>query len=431
MNIDILQRIVQENTLSLKMQKSLRILQMNTLELKVYISNMMIENPVIDLDEFLEYDKIDRLRSVNDINSNYSLGLYQKNIHSLKNELYLQLAALSLSKEIEGVVKFLIENLDDNGYLILSKSNSNIAEGIDPNIFTKALNILRSFEPAGVGAATLSECLLLQVERSNINDEILLLIIKYHLELLAQNKLPKIAELLNVKIDKIEKSAGIIRSLNPKPGNGYYTDSKIPYIFPEIIVETDDKGKLKVFSNINGEVRLKVNEEIVSLKAFDDEAGVYITEKLKEVSELQKFIEQRKTTILKCAGKIIERQKAFFERNGNLVPYTMTELSQEIGVNISTVSRAVKGKYLQCSSGTYELKYFFKTAVDTDNNMSNDTVLKFILEIIDNEEKHKPYSDDKITELLNQRYKVDISRRTVSKYRLNNNIPNASQRKVY
>ena len=288
-------------------------------------------------------------------------------------------------------------------------------------------------EPLGVGAKNLQECLLLQL-RGKPDTLLQEEIIRRYLKELGKNQISRIADKTGKTLKEVMEAIERIRNLNPRPSNYFPTGRFKEYLIPDIIV-VKLKDYFEVLINDAQNARFHISDFYRKMgnTVEDKEAAEYIHEKIKQAEWLQQCLEQRKNTLLNLAEKIVERQQGFF-RNGKgfLEPLTQREIAEEMGVHPSTVSRGIKGKYLQCPWGTYPLSFFFSVGIPSDGQKENsaDYIKSCIEKIIEQEEKKKPFSDRLIAEKL-QKMGISISSRTVAKYRDSMNIKDALGRKEY
>lgn len=446
--LDLNLTLKQKQVMSQQMQLSVRILQMNSLDLNQYMQETALENPLMELEVPAEEDpQVERLKKLEWLESMDESSFYRsaynsdsdkkehllyekKTVDTLEDTLLLQLPGFKLSPPDERIVRYLIGNLDENGYLKIAPAQLASALQADEAAIERGLGVLHSMEPGGVGAADLRECLLIQARRLSDPSPALVPLIENHLDLLAKNQLEKLAKALGVNIGEVKAARAQLLELNPKPGNGYSSYNSIPYIRPDLfIVHFEDK--YQIILNDYNQPRISVNSGYRNLmKQATPEENKYIRSKILQVEQLSYCIQQRKNTILGCAEKILRWQIRFFEEGpGNMVPMTLADIAEQMNLHPSTISRAVKGKYLQCQWGVFALSEFFSRAV-SEQEQSQDMVLVHIRSIISGEDSRKPYSDQRICELLAQRG-VNIARRTVAKYRESMGIAPASQRKNF
>ena len=344
-----------------------------------------------------------------------------------------QVLYMNIEEDYASVLKYLIYDLDERGYLTEEPEKIAVSLGRDPEMIKKAVEILHSMEPLGVGARNLQECLLLQL-REKPDTELEEEIIRNYLKELGKNQLSRIAEGTGRSLKEVKAARERIISLNPRPSNYFPTGRFKEYLIPDIIVvKLEDYFEILVNDAQNARFHISDFYREMGSKVEDKEAAEYIREKIKQAEWLRQCLEQRKTTLLNLAEKIVERQQNFF-RNGKgfLEPLTQREIAEEMGVHPSTVSRGIKGKYLQCPWGTYPLSFFFSVGIQGEGRKedSADYIKSCISSIIDQEEKKKPFSDRLIAEKL-QKMGISISRRTVAKYRDSMHIKDALGRKEY
>lgn len=444
-------QVSQKQVLSQRLQVSIQVLQMNAVDLDQYIRDAALENPLIELDmarepeedpllvrmKKLEWlDQMDNSNTYHDASRSDdeepSQPLYDKHADdSLYDVLLAQLPGFQLPEEKERVIRYVIGNLDENGYIAMSRQQLCCALGLDEEALEEALDVLHRMDPPGIGAENLRECLRIQAERMENPSPILLRIIDGHLDTLAKNQMDKLAKALHVSLDEVKAARKQLLTLNPKPGNGYSSTTSIPYIRPDFFVVSGEDG-YTVILNDGNQPRIELNDYYRSLvRETDGDAAKYIKEKLGKAEWLVSCIQQRKSTMLKCAESILSRQIDFFEYGpGHLIPMTLTDVAGDLDMHPSTISRATRGKYLQCQWGVFALSDFFSRSVGDGMEESQDMVQNRIRHIIAGENPKKPFSDQAIADRLNQ-YGIHIARRTVAKYREQMNIPPASGRKKF
>lgn len=449
MELQLSQR--QKLILTQRMQQSLKILQMNTLDLDTYIQEAASENPLLELEvPFTEEDaavtrlkKLEWLESMDESSSfrydvhtdseRRELPLFEKSaVESLEDTLLLQLPGFCLPPEEERLMRRVIGNLDENGYLAFAPGQLASSMGISEVKLQSLLALLHRMEPAGVGAEDLRQCLLLQARRLKEPSPVLITLIECHLDMLAKKRLDKLAALLKVDIETVKEARRQLLLLNPKPGNGYSAYNTTPYIRPDLFV-VHFEDSFQVIYNDYGQPKLEISNYYRSLKGLaDPEADAYIQECLTRAKLFIHSIGQRKKTILECAGAILQKQKLFFEQGpGNLLPMALGDVADELGIHPSTVSRAVNGKYIQCQWGVFGLSDFFSRNVSHESkDTSQDMAITQLKRLIEEEDPKSPFSDQQLKERL-EGLNISISRRTVAKYRELAGIPAASGRKGY
>lgn len=350
---------------------------------------------------------------------------------SLPEHLEYQLELLDAPFMTKAIANYIILSLDDNGYMktpledVASELNITLRE------VEEGLRIVQSFEPAGVGARTLPECMKLQMKAIGRLDSIYVKIIDNHLEDIAFNRLAPIAKATGLSVLDVQDRADIIRSLEPKPGRAYTDSSEVKYIIPDVKVFLQDGEYHAVINRVASPKIIIRSEYRDMLKDSDRGSAVadFLTARFNNARWLIKAIDQRNDTILKVTRAIIKRQKAFFEEGrAGLMPLTMKDVAQMTGVHESTVSRAVNGKYLQCPQGVFELRFFFTGAAGTFGDATSEYMKQMIGNLVAAEDQRNPMSDRAIAEAV-MVMGIEISRRTVTKYREEMGIPSSSVRK--
>lgn len=465
-----------KQTLSQNMLQSTEILQMGQLELKEYLEELALENPVVDLDamrpektpeekgesteEFIR--RLEELQSIDAQNRQYyqedqdEAGRFEpaeKRGMDLKESLLEQILYMKISKEEFRVLKYMILNLDDNGYLTEELSLLCKELKIPPEEGERYLGILQKLEPKGIGAGNLRECLLLQLEGEGENTELARRIIGEYLEELGKNRMEAMARKLKCSMDQVLSACDLIRTLNPRPGSGYGSGKFQKYLIPDVLV-IEAEGRFEIIINDETYPQLSVNPYYLSLMKGGDsgEAAGYIKNKVKQAEWVCHCVEQRNRTLYLLVGEILEAQYAFFkEGRSKLTSLTQRSVAEKLGMNESTISRAVREKYLQCRFGIFPLQFFFsRGSIPVDGKIKNDApgseaegrttsngggagaeaVKEQIRKLVAGENKKKPYSDRILAEKLEEAG-FSISRRTVAKYRESIGIADASGRKVF
>ncbi len=356
---------------------------------------------------------------------------------TLAEHLESQLTLEEADPNIVRLARFLVLNLDHNGWLNdpLDELRIPFAERCSHEDLEKALCLVQSLDPTGVGARDPVECLLLQLDPRHPRAEQLRQLITHFLEDLARNRLPKIAHDMGTSVEDVKDLAAILRhEFNPFPGRAF---EHVPptRVRPDVVVEKIE-GHYELRLEDDYLPQLRVNE--VSLKSLkngqaDPELRRHLRRDLEAARWLIESIEQRKRTLQRVAMEIVRRQKDFLDQGVNyLRPLKMQEIADELGIHVSTVSRALKGKYVQTPQGIHEMKFFFTGASrGTDGVVESRTgVRERVREIIDKEEKSHPLSDEEIVDLL-KATGLEIARRTVTKYRKAMKIPSSRQRRAY
>ncbi len=298
----------------------------------------------------------------------------------------------------------------------------------------KALEIVQSLDPPGVGGRDLKECLLLQLKRDGQEYGVETQIIEHFLEDLGANRLPKIAKALGMTVEEVKAAADLIASLNPLPGKLFGGESP-NFIKPDVVVQEVD-GKYEVRVESEHQPRLQVSSyyrDLYRHAGKDAELKKFVKKKLESAEWLIAAIRQRQSTLLRTAQEIVEIQKGFLDHGiSHLKPLKMIEVAERVGVHVSTISRAISGKYIQTPRGIFDLKFFFTGgAVKSDGSMeARGSVIQRIKDLVDKEDKASPLSDVDIVNKLKES-DITLSRRTVTKYREAENIPSSRQRRSY
>ncbi|WP_370831817.1 RNA polymerase factor sigma-54 [Clostridium sp.] len=448
--LDILQK--QKLILTQTMQQSINILQMSAYELREYIDKKFEENPVLEgeLDLVESKEKTDNsqlykyLEDIYSENYNYqynneddvSIFNFIANKKSLKDYLYEQLGEVKSDIKIKKIVSYMIESLDSRGYLENTLEEICDDLGVNKEVGKDALKILQSLEPCGIGARNIKECLLIQLKNKGILDEIIKEIILKYLEYMADCKYNYIAKELKITPKEVQAYGDIIKTLEPKPARGYYTGEEIKFIIPDAyIVKIRDEYSVIMNKDIIPNITINNLYKQEILNGKDKREVEYVKEKVNDAISLITDIEQRNNTILKLLECIVKKQKAYFE-NGQeyLKPMTMRELANEMCLHESTVSRAIKDKYILTSRGTIKIKDLFCNRIIASGiegeDVSTNTIKNKIKQLIKLENKSKPLSDQAICDLLNKE-DIVISRRTVAKYREELGIKSSSKRKRF
>jgi len=346
---------------------------------------------------------------------------------TLPEHLLSQLHMTELSEKEIMIGEYIIWNINEVGYLNFPLDI--IATNLDVTIeeVEKVLKIIQKFDPPGIAARDLQECLLIQLLESLEPNELAITIVRDHFDDFKNKRFEKIAKKMAISIEEFKAVLNIITKLNPKPGEGYHTiyDTSIT---PDVIVQKED-DEFKVILNDWTIPHLRINNSYKKLlldkKNTPKKTKEFIKNRLESARWLINSIHQRRITILKVVEAIIRRQREFFDRGSMyLKPMILKDIADEIGMDISTVSRVTNGKYVQTDYGVYELKHFFSEKIKRDDgeDVSNKEIKNRIREIIEKEDSKKPYNDQKIVESL-QKEGFNIARRTVAKYREQMMIP--------
>lgn len=431
--------------------QAIQILQFNNQELSDYVQNELLENPVLDAEKSYDAQEVDireKIREADyeeesfrqweytpDDDDDYTYEQYVCEEDTLTDYLLMQLQFSSLKDEDAAIGRYIIEAVDENGYLTVSVEEISKALMLETDTVEKVLAAVQTFDPAGVAARNLRECLIIQLASKGLLTDEIEYIIENLLEELAENKIAHIAKILNMKNQEVQQIADLIKSMEPKPGRRFSTGESIRYVVPDIFVEKIN-DEYVVTNNDTSVPKLMVSSYYNRLTAEankDEELNKYLNNRFNAAVWLIKSIEQRKQTIYNVANAVVRYQQEFFDKGEKyLKTLTLRQIADEVGVHESTVSRSINGKYMQSPRGVFELKYFFSSGVSSDDGtgVSSNSVKSIIKEIINSEDPRKPYSDQHMVDILKERG-IDISRRTVAKYREGMNILSSSKRRRF
>ncbi|MBS4536610.1 RNA polymerase factor sigma-54 [Clostridium sp. D2Q-14] len=458
LGFDLSLQQTQKLVMTPELRQAIKLLQFNSIELREYLDAEMEINPLIEMEiknnkENIDIDKIsDKME--NDIDwkeyanqyddisyrssyiksKEYNYENFISKERSLKKHLLFQLDLTIFNKNDKSIGKQIIENINNNGYLSISIEDIASEINVSKDKVQNILEIIQTFDPLGIGARDLKECLKIQLRAKNYDSSDILSIIDNYLEDVASNRLNKIAKDLNLGIKRVQGICDIIKTLEPKPGRGFPSDDEeTKYVTPDVILEKIDGEYVIIINDITAP-RLSINsfyKNMLSTQVNND-ISKFINNKLNSAMWLIKSIEQRRMTIYKVVNAIVKFQSDFFEKGHKfLKPLTLKEIADDIDMHESTVSRATNGKYIQTARGMFELKYFFSSGINTEEGGVASTGIKsMIKDLIDKEHSKKPLSDQKIADILKKK-NIKISRRTVAKYRDELNIPSSSKRRRY
>ncbi len=465
-------KLHQQLTLTPQLQQSIRLLQLSTLELSQEISQMLQDNPMLERldgeDRFdgpageapgehapseggveetrHDHDEIyaemawgDRSVAPSHGDGDDDEREFQQadaSQGSLHSHLAQQLSLTPVGERDRQLVALLIEALDDDGFLSapLEELAQLLPEDmqVEPEELGTALKLLQSFEPAGVGARDIAECLWLQLQalpETTPWREVAKTLVRQHLSLLADREYGKLKKLLDLDDLGFQRVRQLITSLNPRPGSAY-APCDTRYVAPDVFVRKV-KGLWIASLNPDAVPKLRINEMYAGILRGNKDGGGSLGAQLQEARWLIKNVQQRFDTILRVAQAIVDRQRMFFEHGEVAMrPLTLREIAETVDLHESTISRVTTQKFMMTPRGLYEFKYFFGSSLATDEGgaTSSTAIRALIKQFIDAEPASRPLSDSAISELLGKQGFV-VARRTVAKYREQMNIPPANQRK--
>ncbi len=462
-------KLVQKLILTPSLQQAIKLLPMSTLELSELLNQEMVENPMLEEtpsetpeqqetaqekpeekpaqekgdtwdDQDYEYffgDYLDdgyRPRTPTEVKELPPIENTLSTSSSLSDHLLWQLSLQSdddIVREIGGAI---VGNLDDDGYLVASLDE---IAGMGPwksDDVDRALKVVQGFDPIGVAARDLQECLLLQIRHLGLDGTPTERIVTEHLRLLQNHQVPEISRKLGMPIEDLKEHIEVIRHLDPKPGSRF-NPTQSQYVIPDVyVVKLEDQ--YVALLNEDGLPQMRISP--VYRRLLDkntensDETRAYVKDKFRSALWLIKSVEQRQKTIHKVATSIINFQKDFLDHGiEHLRPLVLRDVANDIGMHESTVSRVVTNKYMHTPQGVFEMKYFFHSGISSSygESVSSVTIKQRIRKIIEAEDPRKPLSDSKIVSIL-QREGLVLARRTIAKYREELKIPTSNQRKV-
>jgi len=466
-------RLTQKLVLTPQLQQAIKLLQMPQLELSNTINQELTENPFLEEESVQEQEEAQEKEPQAEINvpddteipleglmsftvDDYfeerssdgrdvgyfnpgtmvqpSFEQFTASQSDLYDHLLWQLRLTADTERMKEIGEVIIGNIDENGYLRVSDEEiASLAEA-SPEEVAEAVKLIQSLDPPGTGARTLQECLLIQVDMLGLSGTLVERIVRHHLADLEKRNYKALAREFGTNLDDVIAAVNIITELDPKPGRNYANVSA-NYVTPDVYVERTDSG-YQIILNDEGVPRLRLNSHYKKLLAnknrLSKEEKSYMEERLRSAVWLLKSLDQRNRTIYKVTESIVKFQRDFFDRGVQfLKPLNLRDVSEDIDMHESTVSRVTSNKYLACSHGIFPFRHFFSSALQGSNgNVSSTIVKEMIRKIIDEENPQKPFSDLKIAEMLKQK-NITIARRTVAKYREELKIPPHNKRKRY
>ncbi|MHB8125981.1 MAG: RNA polymerase factor sigma-54 [Desulfitobacteriaceae bacterium] len=448
-----------------ELRQAITILQLSALELTTFVDQQMLENPLLEVSEesleskeeretetpvisdeiqveqkwefdwqeyFQDRDERPILRQErSDYVVKQRVEPFIAAAPTLQEHLLEQLHVQSLEIAMS-LCEYVVGNLDDNGYLTISIEDITKEQNVTLDKAVEALTIIQGLDPLGVGARSLEECLRLQLPLIQDCPPEMNEFLK-QLENLAAGRLQKIAQTLKVSLSRIQELGDLVRnSLDPKPGRRFSGPDEVRLIIPDVVIE-EIEGEYTIFVNDTTVPRLGINDAY--RKALSQEQGTetrkFVEQKLNSAAWLIRSIEQRRMTLYKVAKAIVCRQTSFLRHGISfLKPLTLRDIADEVGVHESTVSRATSNKYVQTPRGVFQFKFFFANGLGQEQGVTTEGVKQTLRDIIAHEDPKSPYSDQKIAILLKEKG-MEISRRTVAKYRDELRIPATTVRKRY
>ena len=453
-----------------ELKLAITLLQYSALELQDHIQEELLNNPVLEIQEPKEVEKeegseseaeteIDEAQTAKDDfpweeyfrdmdldRSSYSYGKvrdvpdYQPTVENcagstctMLEDLLGQLRMMSLSERQYVMASYLAGNLDHNCYLQGEVEELAAALGAGLDKVEEALKLVQKLEPAGIGCRNLQECLMLQLNRIENSLPLALEVVRNYLPAAADCRNRYIASRLNCTEQAVQEAIDYIRTLNPKPGSVFGEGDETRYIVPDVIVEKVD-DQYVVMGNDSSIPQLTISpfyQQMLKNSSTDEQLTAFVKNKIEKAFWLIRSIEQRRLTLYKVSQQIVDTQRPFLDHGiKKLKPLTLKEVALNVGVHESTVSRATANKYIQTPRGLFSLKFFFSSGLTGTggDDYSSHSIKIYIRELIDAEDSDKPFSDQRLAELLQEKG-INISRRTVAKYREEISIPASYKRR--
>ncbi|WP_121664890.1 RNA polymerase factor sigma-54 [Metabacillus litoralis] len=440
MSAGLFQQQVTSLTMTQGLAQAISLLQFSTVELTDFIQERSLENPLLEMEDHDSKDIfVDRdfkrnttIRYEEQDKQLSPLDFLTGEGESLQEHLIRQISLLNLSERMKKQVRYFIYHVNENGYFTEDVEELCLDLKITSTEGEQLLSLLQSLDPVGVGARNLQECLLLQLKRSPEKNELAEMIVAEYLEDFAKKRWKIISNKLSISLEEIQKVHDVIQQLQPRPGSSFSLD--VPeYIAADVsVLEVD--GELVVSVNDELIPKIQFQEQYKSLLK-DKEINSYVKEKYQELQWLIKSVNHRQLTLYRVAKAIVEKQRDFFYKGSEaLKPLSLKDIAEDLEVHESTVSRITSNKYMETPQGIFELKYFFTHSLYTSSTASSTTashIKKVMKQVIDQENKLKPLSDQKIVHILAEEHSIELSRRVIAKYRDELNIPSSSKRKRF
>lgn len=469
LNLKLSQRLI----LTPQLQQAIKLLQMPQIELIQALNQELIENPFLEeahdteeadgyreedeaassvrddtelpledivnfsVDEYFEErssDGRDLGYFASDAKEQPSYEIFYAKKPDLYDHLLWQLRLSSAPDELRKIAEAVIGNIDEDGYLRATEEEMAASLNVNVDKILAAISLVQSFDPSGVGARDLKECLLLQINALNLGKTLIEKIVANNIDYLQKKRYYHIAKQYSSPIDDIMTAVRIIESLEPRPGRSFFS-GEINYISPDVFINKTD-GEYEITLNDDGMPNLRLNQSyrklLLKKEELAKEEREFLKEKLRLAIELIKSLSQRNRTIYRAAESILKFQRDFFDKGVSyLKPLNLKDVATDIGMHESTISRVTSNKFLSCNHGIFSFRYFFGSALQSGNGeVSSASVKDMIKNIVAKENPKKPMSDQMITDRL-KTYNINIARRTVAKYREDLKMPPQNMRKKY
>lgn len=463
-------RLRQTLSITPQLQQAIKLLQLSSLDLQTEIQQIVESNPLLEYEETTASvasedrsvqqtgehpDKdFDRYQSTSEEENSWLKNHshapatssfigdrptdYPAEGESLRNHLFSQIRVLPLSTTDMFIAETILDAIQEDGYLSMSVEEIHeslpIELEITPEEVTTILTVVQHLDPAGIAARDLAECLSLQLQQlpTTAQRQLALCIIKNHFEALSGKNYAMIAKSLAIDVDEVLEAVCTIQQLNPKPGN-LISNTPTEYITPDVLVRKI-KGRWQIILNTDISPQLKVNNYYASMikRADDSRDNLFLKNNLQEARWFLKSLTNRNDTLLKVATLIVEQQQDFLEHGEeHMKPMVLRDIAEAIDMHESTISRVTTQKYMHTPRGIFELKYFFSSHVNTASGgeCSSTAIRAMIKKLVTSEDDRKPFSDNKLAQLLEQRG-IKVARRTVAKYRESLLIPPSNERRL-
>lgn len=419
--------------------QSLNILSMSMKELQDFLQNEEIENPLMEYSAGsaeggipVAYREHEQFYSRGTESEDGEQELYEGEIthETIEDMVIMQLPWNQLSERRKNIVRFCVQSLDQGGYLSLSAREIAACLNEEQVCVEQVLAELKALEPRGIFASNLEECLLMQIQGMK-QEELLGALLKNHLQDMADGKISSISRALRISSAEVRKLFRVIKELNPRPLNGYGEERAL-YILPDMILDYQDQQWSIRFNN-QWTGSIGINEFYAKMmeSAEEQELKTYFEQKLQRARQIVAAVEQRRKTLIGISEEIIKRQSGYLLGLESLKPMTLEEVASACGIHASTVSRAVRDKYVLTPVGCLLIRELFTTGISSETNdgaeVSRNAVKAQLKKLVDEEDKTSPYSDEQLVKLLKD-MGMSISRRTVAKYRMEMGIGGRFQR---
>ena len=467
-------KISQHLVMTPQLQQSIKILQLSRMELIDTIKEEMEINPVLEDEKYSSEESLNELSDLERLSGDNGSGTvsdkaveemdwnnYFENIayasynrqpsipsensvdyerfvsrkQTLEEYLLWQFQMTEHRKEEFEIAEYIIYNLDRDGFLKVTKEE--IAEEFSTDIenVSKIIKKINFLDPVGIATTNLQEAILVQMEFYQCENELVKKILSENINLLENKNIKAIAKIYEITEEEVLEIVKIINSFEPRPARNFRTDF-VQTIIPDVYVYKKDDD-YHIVLNDDGIPKFRINEEYVKMMAMEKKEDVkkFLQEKVNNAKWLLRSIDQREKTIYKVVQSLIKFQRDFFDKGHSyLKPLILKDVAEDLNLHESTVSRTTNNKYISTPHGIFELKYFFSTSIgssDGTNDFSTRVVMEIIKNIVDSEPENKPYSDEKISDILSEKHNIKIARRTVAKYRAQLNILPSSKRKKF